>query len=130
MRDHLSPDGVVVINIGRSPGDRRLIDSLYATIATVFPTLYVTDLSDSYNSILFATMQPTTVQNFMDNYMYLYTDPATPQFVLQIMAQTYAGLQPAPSEGMVFTDDLAPIEQITNSMVLNFLLSGKVNDLK
>jgi len=130
VRDHLKPDGVVVINIGRSPGDRRLIDSLCATISTIFPTLYVTDLSDSYNSILFATLQPTTVQNFMDNYMYLYGDPSTPQFVLQIMAQTYAGLQPAPTGGMVFTDDLAPIEQITNSMVLNFLLSGKVNDLK
>jgi spermidine synthase len=130
VRDHLKPDGVMVINIGRSPDDRRLINSLYATVSTVFPTIYVTDLSDSYNSILFATMQPTSVQNFMDNYLYLYTDPATPQFVLQIMAQTYAGLQPAPESGIIFTDDLAPIEQITNSMVLNFLLSGKVNDLQ
>lgn len=130
VRDHLKEDGVMVINIGRAPEDRRLIESLYATISTVFPTLYVTDLSDSYNSILFATMQPTSVQNFMDNYAYLHAQPDTPEFVLQIMAQTYAGLQPAPNPGVVFTDDLAPIERMTNSLVLNFLFAGKVNDLK
>ena len=46
------------------------------------------------------------------------------------MAQTYEELQPAPAPGMVFTDDLAPVEQITNSMVLNFLLTGKVENLQ
>ncbi len=69
--DHLNENGVMVINIGRAPDDRRLIDSLYATVSSIFPTLYVTDLSDSYNSVLFATKQPTTVQNLIDNYAQL-----------------------------------------------------------
>ncbi len=120
----------MVINVGGGDDDRRLIDSLYATIATVFPTLYVTDLSDSYNTMIFATKGSTTLQNFMDNYLYLYNDPATPRFVLEILAQTYAGLQSAPTGGMVFTDDLAPVEGITNAMVIDYLLSGKVSDLQ
>jgi spermidine synthase len=128
--DHLKTDGVVVINVGRGGDDRRLIDSLYATIASIFPTLYVTDLAASYNTMIFATKQPTTVQNFMDNYLYLYNDAATPRFVLEILAQTYDGLQPAPTRGMVFTDDLAPVEGITNAMVIDYLLSGKVSDLQ
>lgn len=128
--NHLSENGVMVINVGRAPQDRRMIDSLYATVRTIFPTAYITDLSASYNSILFATMQPTTIQNFMDNYAVLRQDSKTPEFVLQIMAQTYDGLQPNPTSGIVFTDDLAPVEQITNSMVLNFLLSGKVETLR
>lgn len=128
--DHLNENGVMVINIGRAPEDRRLINSLYSTVQTIFPTLYVTDLSDSYNSVLFATKRPTTVQNLIDNYAVLYQQPTTPQFVLQILSQTYDGLQPAPSTGTIFTDDLAPVEQITNSMVLKFLLSGKVNSLE
>ncbi len=35
--DHLKDNGVMVINVGGGDDDRRLIDSLYATIATVFP---------------------------------------------------------------------------------------------
>ena len=130
VHDHLKENGVMVINIGRAPEDRRLIDSLYTTINTIFPSLYVTDLSASYNSMLFATMQSTSVKNFMDNYANLHSNPETPRFIMEIMAQTYAGLQPQPSAGLIFTDDLAPVEQITNSMVLDFLLSGKVETLQ
>jgi spermidine synthase len=130
VRNHLKPNGVMVINVGNSPTDRRLINSLYATAATVFPSLYVSDLPSAFNSMLFATAEPTTIQNFMDNYAQLYTDKNTPQFLLQIMAQTYDGLHTQTEAGIVFTDDLAPVEQITNSMVLNYLLSGKVDSLR
>jgi len=130
VQQHLTQNGVMVINIGRAPEDRRLLESLYATVSSVFPTIYISDLSASYNSILFATNQPTTVQNLVDNYAVLYQKSDTPQFVLQILSQTYDGLQPNPTGGTVFTDDLAPVEQITNSMVLNFLLSGKVDTLQ
>lgn len=129
VRDHLSPAGVMVINVGRTPDDRRLINSLYATASTVFPTLYVSDLPESYNSMLFATAQPTTIKSFMDNYARLYADSGTPKFLLEIMAQTYAGLHPQTEPGVIFTDDRAPVEQITNSMVLNFLISGKVDNI-
>ena len=30
---------------------------------------------------------------------------------------------------MVFTDDLAPVEQLTNSIVLRFILSGSLYQL-
>jgi spermidine synthase len=130
LKDHLKEDGVMVINIGRSTDDRRLIDSLYSTIHTVFPTLYVTDLSDSFNSILFATNTETNLQNFLDNYVILNEDPLTNQFILGVMATTYAGLQDTPNIGMVFTDDLAPIEGITNSLIMQFIFSGEVETLE
>jgi len=46
------------------------------------------------------------------------------------MAATYSGLQDTPTPSIVFTDDLAPIEGITNSMVLHFLLTDQVDNLK
>ncbi|NMC83721.1 MAG: fused MFS/spermidine synthase [Anaerolineaceae bacterium] len=128
--DHLKPGGVMVINIGRTPEDRRLINSLYATAATIFPTLYVSDLPESYNSMLFATKATTDIQNFRDNYAQLYSQSDTPPFLLEIMSQTYDGLHAQTEPGIVFTDDLAPIEQMTNSLVLNYLLSGKVDTLQ
>ena len=80
--------------------------------------------------MLFATAAPTTIKNLMDNYALLYANKQTPNYLLEIMAQTYAGLHPQTEPGMVFTDDRAPVEQITNSMVLNFLLAGKVDSLR
>ncbi len=130
LKDHLKEDGVMVINIGRGLDDRRLIESLYATIHTVFPTLYVTDLSGSFNSILFATNSETSLQNFLDNYVALNNDPQANQFILGVMATTYAGLKDTPNTGIVFTDDLAPIEGITNSMIMQFIFSGDVETLQ
>ena len=120
----------MVINIGRRPNDRRLINSLYATIQTVFPSLYVSDLSESFNSILFATKNPTSLENFLDNYLQLYSNTSTPALLLEVMATTYEGLNPDVQEGVIFTDDLAPVERITNSMVMNFLFAGELETLK
>ncbi|MGA2489897.1 MAG: fused MFS/spermidine synthase, partial [Anaerolineales bacterium] len=36
--NHLKPDGSLAINVGRAPGDRRLIDGMATTIGTIFPS--------------------------------------------------------------------------------------------
>ncbi len=131
VRAHLTDDGVMVINIGRGPTDRRLVDALSATVLEVFPTIYISDLSDSFNTLLFATAQETSLDNYLANYVQLMENPDTPRLLLDVLAVTYAGLQPLPQgQGLVFTDDLAPVEQITNSIVLNFLLTGGTEDLE
>lgn len=131
VHDHLTEDGVMVINIGRGPTDRRLVDTLAATIQTVFPSIYISDLPDSFNTLIFATVKETSLENFLANYVYLMNDPQTPQLLLGVMATTYAGLQPLPeSNNTVFSDDWAPVEQITNSIIFNFLLSGGVGTLR
>lgn len=128
--DHLSERGVMVINIGRGPTDRRLVDALASTIHAVFPTIYISDLSGSFNTLLFATKQKTDLQNFLENYMYLKEDPTTPQLLLDVMAATYDGLQDNPESTTVFTDDLAPVEELTNSIIVNFILSGGMEELQ
>jgi predicted membrane-bound spermidine synthase len=128
--DHLDEDGVMVINVGRGPTDRRLVNSLATTIAEVFPVIYVSDLSGSFNTLLFATRQETEINNFLANYIELKNNPSTPSLVLDVMAATYQGLQDDTTKGLVFTDDLAPVEQITNSIVLNFLMAGEMENLE
>ena len=120
----------MVINVGRAPEDRRLVDALYSTMKQVFPNVFITDLAESFNTILFATRQPCNLENFKENYLQLNNSGSSPQLLLDVMASTYAGLQPSPQLTTVFTDDLAPIEGITNSMVLKFLLSDKVDILE
>lgn len=128
--DRLSEDGVLAINIGRAPDDRRLINDLAATIRTVLPSTHVMDLPYTFNSILFATKQPTSRDNLAFNLAALQADPNAPRLLLAAATITYASLQPDPTGGMVYTDDRSPIEWVTNSLVLNFILSGGVDELK
>ncbi len=128
--ERLTEDGVLAINIGRAPNDRRLINDLAATIQTVLPSTHVMDLPNTFNSILFATRQPTSRDNLAFHLTALSRDPSTPPLLLQAASVTYASLQPSPSGGTVYTDDRSPIEWVTNSLVLNFILTGGVEELK
>ncbi len=127
--DHLTNDGVLVINIGRSPLDRALVNDLGTTIGAIFPTVFVMDLPNSFNSILFATKQPGSWDNFLNNYLLLAETDVHP-LLLEAMAMAYNNRQPAPEKTRIYTDDLAPIEWVSNKIVLDFVLSGGVGDLK
>ncbi len=130
VRDHLTEDGVAAINVGRSPEDRRLIDGLVGTMRQVFPSVYVMDVPGSFNSIIYASVQPTSVDNFYNNLIYLYTRPDAHPLLVEALEMFVEYQQPTPSSSTVYTDDLAPIEWITNSMVLNYVLFGDMESLK
>ncbi len=130
VRDHLTEDGVVAINVGRSPDDRRLIDGLVGTMRQVFPSIYVMDVPGSFNSIIYATVQPTSIDNFYNNLIYLYTQSDAHPLLVEALEMFVQHQQPTPSSNTVYTDDLAPIEWITNSMVLNYVLFGDMESLK
>ena len=128
-REHLTPDGVVAINVGRSPSDRRLVDGMTGTLHSVFPSVYVMDVPYSFNTIIYATLQPTRLENLYANFEYLKTAGAHP-LLWSSVDITLQNLQPTPDSRTVYTDDLAPIELITNQLVLDFVLSGGVEELK
>lgn len=124
VHDHLSDDGVMVINVGRGPDDRRLIDALGTTIATLFPSVHVVDVPNSFNSILFATKQPTRAENLLENYQILSTDTTVHPLLLETLQVSISNLASSPRQSLVFTDDRAPVEWITNTMIVEFLLFG------
>lgn len=121
---HLEPDGVLAINVGRAPSDRRLIDGLATTIGTLFPSIYVMDIPDTFNSILYATLQPTTAEALFENLARLHARGDVPPLLVESMLLTWINLAPAPQQTVVFTDDRSPIEWLTNNLILNFLLQG------
>jgi predicted membrane-bound spermidine synthase len=129
VHDHLTPDGVLAINVGRAPNDRSLIDGLSSTIQSVFPSVYVMDVAGSFNSIVYATKQPTDIRFFYDNVNQLLHEPGVQPLLLEAVAQTVVNLKPTPPQKIVYTDDWAPIELITNNMVLNFVLFGDMGQL-
>jgi spermidine synthase len=128
--NHLNQNGALAINVGRAPGDRRLIDGLATTIGTIFASVYVMDIPDSFNSILYATLQPTSVEDLKTNLVTFLQDPDVDALLTDSMALAWTTLQPAPKHTTVFTDDLSPIEWMTNNLIFNFILHGDMNSLK
>jgi spermidine synthase len=128
VRSHLTADGSLVINVGRTPNDRRLIEDMAATLHTIFPSVYVMDVPDTFNSIVVATVQPTSASNLAANLAALPAD-ADP-FLRYTLKRAVDSLQPTVYGDIVFTDDVAPVEQLTNSIVINFLVGEGLKFLK
>jgi hypothetical protein len=120
----------VVINVGRSPNDRRLIDGLAGTLMSIFPSVYIMDVPNTFNSIIYATNQPTHIENLYQNLIYLYTRPDSHPLLVEALELIVQNQQPVVDAGIVYTDDRAPIEWITNSMVLNYVLFGDMETLR
>ena len=128
--DHLTEDGVLAINVGRAPNDRSLIDGLSTTIATVFPSIHIMDIPNTLNSIVYASKQPTSAEDLMRNYQALTMRGDVHPLLLTAMSVTIVNMQPGYQTTQVFTDDKAPIEWLTDNLVVNFLLGENLEGLK
>lgn len=128
-RRHLTEDGVLVVNVGRSPIDRTLVNQIASTIRSVFPSIYIVDVPESFNTMIYATMLPTELANLQANLDFLQTEILTPELLIESMQVALFNIQPTPSTGVVYTDDWSPIEWVTNSMVLNYVLFGDLEEI-
>ncbi|MEL6405144.1 MAG: fused MFS/spermidine synthase [Chloroflexota bacterium] len=128
VQAHLADDGVMVINVGRTETDRRLVDALTNTLYEVFPTVHAIDVPSAFNTILVATNQPTVTENLNANLASL-PDDAHPM-LRQVLMDTTANIVEARRSDILFTDDRAPVETIIDSLVLNFILSGGAEDFR
>ncbi|MDQ3855038.1 MAG: fused MFS/spermidine synthase [Chloroflexota bacterium] len=124
---HLKPGGVVAINTGRTPGDYRLVNAMGRTMSAVFPSVFVVDTEQYLNSLIFATKEPMTLEQFSRNAgrinnPYLAT-------VVQAAYETgnLSRLQDREwydTRRAAFTDDLAPVEQVIDQIILDYAQGG------
>lgn len=124
-RARLTEEGVVAINVGRTHDDYRLVDALAATVAQVFPSVYIIDEPDpGYglgNSLVVGTVQPTRLENLRANAASL-TQPMLVEMMRRALPHVRAA-QPPPGTP-VFTDDRAPVEQMVHGIILRFLFDA------
>jgi spermidine synthase len=124
VRAHLTDHGVVAINVGHTPGagdgDWRLVEAMVNTMRQVYPSVHVIEIPDSFNAIVVATAKPTTAQNLADNL------PLLADMRLRTVAErALANLRDVTPTRIVFTDDRAPVEQLTHGLALRYILGGQ-----
>jgi predicted membrane-bound spermidine synthase len=127
---HLSDNGVLVINVARIFEERGLLNSLYMTVNSVFPSTYILDLPDTFNSIIFASKFPTSENNLIENYLNLQSTQNVHPLVFSALESTILNIKPSPTEGIIFTDDRAPVEWVTNEMIFNFFFKEGIEVLQ
>ncbi|NWF63565.1 MAG: fused MFS/spermidine synthase [Chloroflexi bacterium] len=127
---HLADNGALTLNVGSTPGDRRLINGLATTMAQIFPTIHIMDIPGTLNTMIFATKQSTTREAFLNNLTRFAGDQNLNPLLVTTMSSTYANLKPGYETTTVFTDDLAPIEWIVNDMVVRFVIEGGLEFLQ
>ena len=128
--DHLTDDGVLVINVAKIGEDRRLVDGLTTTISQVFPSVYISDVPGTFNSMIYATHSATNVQNLYNNYLMLDASGDFPVLLRKTLETTILNLQPLEKSKLVFTDDRAPIENLVNTMLIDFYRKGGIKELQ
>ncbi|MFL5589678.1 MAG: spermidine synthase [Ktedonobacteraceae bacterium] len=118
IRSHLSSTGVVVLNTAHTTHDYRLVQAFINTMSQVFPSVYTLNVPGTFNTEVMATVQPTSISTFRANLA---------QFApTSVMGQVASEVSPVVREGhadggIVFTDDRAPIEQITDQLLLSYI---------
>ncbi len=124
-RAHMTEQGVLAINVGRSATDFALVDALAATLAEIFPSVLVVDepgpADDLANSLVIATVQPAAQATFAANVatLPLSLPREFRQFVGESLSRVRAAEPPAGTP--VLTDDRAPVEHLVHRIIWGFL---------
>ena len=116
---HLTDEGVVAINVGHTPDDWRLVEAMVGTMEQVFPTTHVISVPKTFNAIVVATVQPTDEANLRANLAHLEDDR-----LRTVADRADANLISVAPGRPIFTDDRAPVELLTDTLVLNYVLGA------
>jgi predicted membrane-bound spermidine synthase len=120
VRGHLTENGVVAINVGRTRDDWSLVEALASTLKAEFPNVYMVDLKHAgqelINVLVVATKQPTHLENLAANTA-LMTDPT----LREVAESSIPRAEEFTTPTVVFTDDKAPVEQVVHGLILSFI---------
>jgi len=120
VRDHLRPGGVAVVNAGRTRSDYRLVDALASTMAAVYPTVLLVDDPVYANTVVYGTTEPVTLDDVTHN-LQLESAPLANAAAQSMLEE--GKLRVSPYHGQVYTDDLAPIEQLIDEIIFSYITS-------
>ncbi|HET9103084.1 MAG TPA: fused MFS/spermidine synthase [Solirubrobacteraceae bacterium] len=112
-RRHLTPRGMLIVNVGHLPGSDALEKVVSATLRAAFPVV-VRDPFSPDNSLVMASARPLTAAALQR------AAPSLPADLTGIGAAVAGRLAPALRGGPVYTDDLSPVEWLTDLSIIRY----------
>jgi len=121
VRGHLRPGGVAVVNAGRTTSDYRLVDAIASTMAAVYPSVFLVDVPEFSNTLVYGSTQPTTLADVQHN-LGLISEPLAKDVASSAIGE--GRLRVSEYHSQVFTDDLAPVERLIDEIIFSYI-SGR-----
>jgi hypothetical protein len=117
-RDRLTPDGIVALNVSTVPGDDRLSTAVAGTLATQFPMVMKWPAL-RFNQLVLGFASPTDLGVLAQRGT---TAPSDVVSLTQLLTTAWVPVSPMSD---YWTDDRAPVEWITDRMIVTYGLSGQ-----
>jgi predicted membrane-bound spermidine synthase len=114
---HLTDNGVVVVNAGRTESDYRLVEALASTMLSVFPHVYLIDTERYENTLIYGTFALSSIDQFVQNAASL--NPTTISGTIARSASATGNVRAAEVSTDAYTDDLAPVEWLVDRMIVD-----------
>jgi spermidine synthase len=118
VKAHLNPGGTVAVNVGRTATDYRLVEALASTMSAVFPSVLLVDDPNYTNTVVYASSSAVTVDDVIHNLKQVSAPLATEAAKSALQE---GNLRASRYHGQVYTDDLAPIEQLIDEIIFGYL---------
>jgi spermidine synthase len=111
VRDHLTPGGSLVVNVGHPAGSSQLERAVSSTLRAVFPYV-MRDPVEPTNSILLASSAAPSAASLAASQL--------PSDLRPIAAAAARRLGPGLRGGPVYTDDRAPVEWLIDRSIVGY----------
>jgi hypothetical protein len=117
VRQHLRPGGAIALNVATTPHDKRLSDAIGTTLLTAFPQAWRWRAL-RFNDVLFALRAPVTRDELERR---AHRARGKLGLLLPLFENRLSAIRPT---GEPLTDDRAPVEWLTDRMILNQIERG------
>ncbi|MGO8684154.1 MAG: spermidine synthase, partial [Thermoleophilia bacterium] len=117
-RRHLTPGGMVALNVSTVPGDHRLVNDIAGTLASEFPQVVVWPAL-RFNELVVGLSTTAPLAALRQR---LVSAPPLVQPLTRLLA---AQMQPHGPSTDPWTDDRAPVEWITDAMIVDYAARGR-----
>jgi spermidine synthase len=117
VRERLAPGGIVALNVASVPDDERLVRAIGRTVAAELPQVLEWPAL-RFNTIVLGLTEPLALDELR---LRLRSGPADLTVLRDLLARDVRTLE---AEGRAWTDDRAPVEWLTDRMIISYAAEG------
>jgi predicted membrane-bound spermidine synthase len=116
-REHLRPGGVIALNVAGVPGDERLSEAIGSTLLAEFPQAWRWQPL-RFNELMLGFTEPVGRDQLVERVQ------DAPAAVDALVPLFQGGLEAVEATERPLTDDRAPVEWLTDRMIIDFVSRG------